>query len=59
MKNPNADRKRQAADILCTICGADIDKCKIGGLHGMVRDRAALATKQMRAAGTYRGTYNG
>jgi hypothetical protein len=49
MKNPNADRKRQAADILCTICGADIDKCKIGGLHGMVRDRAALAVKQSAA----------
>ena len=49
MKNPNADRKRQAADILCTICGADIDKCKIGGLHGMVRDRAALDDQRRRA----------
>jgi len=49
--NPNAGRKREAADILCTVCGADIADCKVGGLHGMVRDRAALATKQPRAKG--------
>ena len=50
-KNPNAGRKRQPADVLCTICGADLPDCTIGGLHGMVRDRAALATQQLRAAG--------
>lgn len=51
MKNPNAGRKRQAADILCTICGEDIADCTIGGLHGMTRDRAAAAYRQLRAEG--------
>jgi len=39
------------ADVACAICGRDIDKCKVPGLHGMVRERAALGVKQLRAQG--------
>jgi len=50
----NEMTKREADDIRCTICGRAIADCTIGGLHGMVRDRAAVATKQLRAEGKVR-----
>ena len=38
--------KREPANVLCVICGAPVTHCTIGGLHGMIRDRAALAASQ-------------
>lgn len=44
--------KRQPADVLCAICGRPVAECTVGGLHGQIRDKAAKATREMRANGT-------
>jgi ribosomal protein S27E len=42
MRNPNV--KREPANVRCIICGAPLAECSIGGLHGIIRDKAAKAT---------------
>lgn len=44
----NSTTTRRPADEACAQCGRDIAACTVGGLHGMVRDRAARAVRQQR-----------
>ncbi len=41
-------KKRQPADVLCAMCGQPVDECKVGGMHGMIRERARAAAQQLR-----------
>lgn len=47
--------KRQPADTHCIYCGRPVADCNVGGLHGMLRERAALAVKTSRDPDQYPG----
>ena len=49
-----AKKLRVDATKVCGHCGRPIETCTIGGLHGMIRERAAKACQELKDSGEYR-----